>query len=200
MRANSHLAFLLLGAWREETRRVKEIKLEITKCNDALSMFYAEKCAKAWRAIVDFASKCTRFAVQRKQHVRRKALHEWAALTDIPDVTPNQWATLRKHLRRLSGKENAIAAITWEARSPQDERTLRRTATLEVYVPQQGVRSVPDRNPYEVLSSEDDPTTDAEDNGPIYAPPPSRSKAPTTPRPTQRERGVRMQALMDVAH
>ncbi|KAK3264499.1 hypothetical protein CYMTET_26762 [Cymbomonas tetramitiformis] len=186
-------------------------------------------------------------------HTQRKAFREWATLTDIPVVTPNQWATLRRHLRRLSGKEDAVAAMTWEvhlktkggerlvipsrglllshvataghhchhltravvtiipANRPailvrlgvdvEDViRTLRRTSTLEVYVPQQGVRSVLDRNPYDALSSEDDLTTDAEDDGPVCAPPPSRSKAPATPRPTQRERGVRMRALMDVAH
>ncbi|KAK3235761.1 hypothetical protein CYMTET_54026 [Cymbomonas tetramitiformis] len=92
-----------------------EITLEITACNIARSEFYVRKCMKAWKATVDFASKCTTFAVQREQHVKREVLHEWSALTDTPDVTPKQWATLRRHLRRLCGQEDSIAAITWEA-------------------------------------------------------------------------------------
>jgi hypothetical protein len=112
--ASSRLASRLLSAWREEQRRVKEITLEITTCNIARSEFYARKCMKAWKATVDFASKCTTFAAQREQHVKREVLHEWSALTDTPDVTPRQWATLRRHLRRLCGQEDSIVAITWE--------------------------------------------------------------------------------------
>ncbi|KAK3289070.1 hypothetical protein CYMTET_3476 [Cymbomonas tetramitiformis] len=254
--ASSRLASRLLSAWREEQRRVKEITLEITACNIARSEFYVRKCMKAWKATVDFASKCTTFAVQREQHVKREVLHEWSALTDTPDVTPKQWATLRRHLRRLCGQEDSIAAITWEVqlRTKSGEqrvipsrglllshvtsashhyhhlhsarplvttipanrparlvrlgvsveeviKTLRRTTTLGASVQQHGVQSVPGRNPYGVLSSEDDSTIDEEDvHSADSAPQPPRSKASSAPRPTQRERAVRVQALTELAH
>ncbi|KAK3265752.1 hypothetical protein CYMTET_25608 [Cymbomonas tetramitiformis] len=255
--ASSRLASRLLSAWREEQRRVKEITLEITVCNIARSEFYARQCMKAWKATVDFASKCTTFAVQREQHVKREVLHEWSALTDTPDVTPKQWATLRRHLRRLCGQEDSIAAITWEVQlrtksgeqrvipsrglllshvtstshhyhhlhsarplvttipanrparlvrllgvSVEDViKTLRRTNTLGASVQQHGVQSVPSRNPYGVLSSEDDSTIDEEDvHSADSAPHPPRSKASSAPRPTQRERAVRVQALTELAH
>ncbi|KAK3286467.1 hypothetical protein CYMTET_5969 [Cymbomonas tetramitiformis] len=254
--ASSRLASRLLSAWREEQRRVKEITLEITACNIARSEFYVRKCMKAWKATVDFASKCTTFAVQREQHVKREVLHEWSALTDTPDVTPKQWATLRRHLRRLCGQEDSIAAITWEVqlRTKSGEqrvipsrglllshvtsashhchhlhsarplvttipanrparlvrlgvsveeviKTLRRTTTLGASVQQHGVQSVPSRNPYGVLSSEDDSTIDEEDvHSADSAPQPPRSKASSAPRPTQRERAVRVQALTELAH
>ena len=55
---------------------------------------------------------------RQTRRMKHNALHGWASAASIPELTPTQWATLRRQLRRLGGDRKAISAITWEEALP----------------------------------------------------------------------------------
>ncbi len=99
--------------WRRETHRVRKLNANLTHVNHARALYRAQQCWEAWRRGVALAANREKLVHRQTRRVKRNALHGWASAASIPELTPNQWATLRRHLRRLSGDHKAISAITW---------------------------------------------------------------------------------------
>ncbi|KAK3252750.1 hypothetical protein CYMTET_37967 [Cymbomonas tetramitiformis] len=125
------------NAWRQEASRLQNL---ITDSFAALSLHHLESCMSAWRSAAIFAVQCRRFVVLRDQRVKRASLHRWSKGAAVPELTPSQWATLRRRLRRLGGQQKTVAAITWETPGTTDRSTpsrwmcMSQAATVDLHV------------------------------------------------------------------
>ncbi|KAK3258014.1 hypothetical protein CYMTET_32928 [Cymbomonas tetramitiformis] len=140
------------NAWRQEASRLQNL---ITDSFAALSLHHLERCMSAWRSAAIFAVQCRRFVVLRDQRVKRASLHRWSKGAAVPELTPSQWATLRRRLRRLGGQQKTVAAITWETPGTTDRSTpsrrmcMSQAATVDLHV-QRLQRKHPERQEVEV--------------------------------------------------
>ena len=147
----------VFNIWRQETCRLRNISVLISDHLTAIALHQMEKGMQAWRAAAAFAIKCRKFVALRDQRVKRAAVHRWSEGVDILQLTPSQWAILRRRLRHLAGQHKVVAAITWETLdaagrvSPSRKLYLSQAATVEFHV-QRLQREHPERQEIEVTT------------------------------------------------